>query len=124
MFPQMYFQNVICQQKTLTKLISDFAQVEISKKVQNILRYLFIDDWQSEPYHQHQNSAKRKIQDIKRLANRLLDRTGNFPELWLLAMQYAAYVLNHILNPQFDHNIPLQVLTSVTQNISALLRFH
>ena len=34
----------------MTKLISDRAQVEISNKVQDILRNLMISDWQSEPY--------------------------------------------------------------------------
>ena len=34
----------------MDKLISDRAQVEISKRVLDILRALFIDDWQSEPH--------------------------------------------------------------------------
>ena len=38
-----------------TKLISDRAQVEIGKKVKDILRILCIDDWQSEPHKQFQN---------------------------------------------------------------------
>ena len=41
----------------MTKLISDRAQVEISNKVQDILRNLMIGDWQSEPHQQHQNSG-------------------------------------------------------------------
>ena len=39
----------------MEKLISDWAQLEISAKVHDILRALCIDDWQSEPHHQHQN---------------------------------------------------------------------
>jgi len=36
----------------MDKLISDRAQVETSKKVQDILCALIIEDcWQSEPYH-------------------------------------------------------------------------
>ena len=34
----------------MSKLISDRAQVKISKRVQDILRALFIDNWQSEPH--------------------------------------------------------------------------
>jgi len=49
--------NIRCQ-GAMDKLISDRAQVETSKKVQDILRALIIDDWQSEPHHQHQNFAK------------------------------------------------------------------
>ena len=60
----------------MDKLISDQAQVEISKRVHNILRALFIDDWQSKPHYQHQNPAGRKIQTVKRGTNTLLDKTG------------------------------------------------
>ena len=47
------------------KLISDRAQVEISNKVEEILRTLFIGAWQSEPHQQQQNPAERRIQTIK-----------------------------------------------------------
>ena len=52
-------QDVIRSRGAPTKLISDSAQVEISRKVKDILRYLFIEDWQSEAYHQQQNYAER-----------------------------------------------------------------
>ena len=39
-------------------LISDGGKYEISKRVTDLLRFLFIQDYQSEPYHQHQNTAK------------------------------------------------------------------
>ena len=58
-------QDIIRSRGAPTKLISDSAQVEISNKVQDILRYLFIEDWQSEAYHQHQNLAERRHQDVK-----------------------------------------------------------
>ena len=34
----------------IDELISNQAQVEISKRVHDILRALFIDDWQSKPH--------------------------------------------------------------------------
>ena len=43
----------------MTKLISDRAQVEISNKVQDILRNFMIADWQSTPHQKHQNPAER-----------------------------------------------------------------
>ena len=88
-------QDIIRTRGAPTKLISDNAQVEISNKVKDILRYLFIDNWQSEPHYQHQNPAERRYQDLKRITNRILDRTGAPPELWLLALQYTSYLLNH-----------------------------
>ena len=38
-------QDTICKRGAPTKWISDSAQVEISQKVKEVLRYLFIDDW-------------------------------------------------------------------------------
>ena len=40
-------------------IISDGGMYEISKKVANILRSLFIKQYESEPYHQHQNKAEQ-----------------------------------------------------------------
>src|SRR5687768_6374514 len=107
----------------MTKLISDRAQVEISNKVQDILRNLMIADWQSEPHQQHQNPAVRRFQDIKRLTNTLLDRTGTPPSLWLLAMSYACCVLNHTVNASIGYAVPLTLLTGITQDISPLIQF-
>ena len=45
----------------MDKLISDRAKAEVSNQVQEILRALFIDDWQSEP-HQHQQNFQRESQ--------------------------------------------------------------
>ena len=42
----------------MDKLISDNAQSEISTRVKDILIALFIDDFQSESYHQHQNFSE------------------------------------------------------------------
>ena len=42
----------------MTKLISDYAKVEISNKVKDILRMYHSSSWNSEPYHKHQNPAE------------------------------------------------------------------
>ena len=60
----------------MDKLISDNAQSEISNRVKDTLRALFIDDWQSEPYYQHQNFTERQYQTVKRQTNTLLERKG------------------------------------------------
>ena len=39
-------------------LICDEGSYEISKNVTDLLRSLLIADYQSEPYHQHQNKAE------------------------------------------------------------------
>ena len=104
------------------KLISDRAQVEISKRVLGILRALFIDDWQSEPRQQHQNYAERRFQVLKRATNRILERTGAPAYTWLLCLQYVCYLLNHVYDDTIK-GIPLTRLTGITQDISVMLRF-
>src|SRR5687767_1415670 len=64
-------QDKIRRRGAMSKLISARAQVEISNKVQDILRKYIIQDWQSKPHHQHQNVAEPHYQDVKRLANTL-----------------------------------------------------
>ena len=39
----------------MSKLISDYAQVEISSKVKDILRMYHSSSWHSDTYHQNQN---------------------------------------------------------------------
>ena len=66
-------QDTIRKHGAMDKLISDCAQVEISNKVLDILRNLFLSDWQSKPYNQHQNPAESLYQDVKRATNILLN---------------------------------------------------
>jgi len=77
----------ITQRGAPTKLISDRAQLEISKRVQEILRTLFIGAWQSEANKQHQNFAERHYQDIKKMVNVVLDHSGAPAYCWLLCLQ-------------------------------------
>ena len=39
------------------KLVSDYAQVESSNKVEDIFRMVFCSSWHSEPYHENQNPS-------------------------------------------------------------------
>ena len=116
-------QDNVRQRGAPHKLVSDRAQAEVSKIVKDYLRWMAIDDWQSEPQRQNQNPAKRRYQDIKQLANRILDRTGAPPSLWLLALRYASFVYNHSAVKRLGWTTPIQALTGVTPDISVLLRF-
>ena len=104
-------------------MVSDRAQVEISNKVLDILRVLFISAWQSEAHQQHQNPAERRIQTIKNTSNRIMDRTGAPAFTWLLCLLYVCYLLNHTYNETIKA-VPLNKLTGSTVDISPLLRFH
>ena len=69
-------EDNIRKRGAMDKLISDSAQSELSKRVKDMLGALFIDDWQSEAHHQHQNYAERRDQTVKQYANTLLNRIG------------------------------------------------
>ena len=56
-------------------LISDGGKYEISKRVTDLLRSLFIQDYQSEPYHQHQNKAENRFGLAKRYTNIVMNQT-------------------------------------------------
>ncbi len=75
----------------MTQLISDYAKVEISNKVKDILRMYHSSSWHSEPYHQNQNAAK-----IKAWTNTVLNRTGAPASYWLLCMKYVCYIFHVI----------------------------
>ena len=51
-------EDIIRKCSAPTKLISDSARVEISNKVSDVLRALFIQSWQSKPRRQHQNPSE------------------------------------------------------------------
>jgi hypothetical protein len=108
----------------MDKLISDRAQVEISKKVTDITRAYNIDQWQSEPNHQHQNFAERRIATIEANTNNILNHTGAPDFTWLLCVSYVCYVFNHLAHESLNNRTPLEVLTGSTPDISVLLQFH
>ena len=57
-------------------LISDGGKYEISKRVTDLLRSLFIQDYQSEPYHQHQNKAENDFGLAKCYTNTVMNTSG------------------------------------------------
>jgi len=106
-----------------TKLISDRAQVEISERVKQVLRPLHIGTWQSEPHQQHQNPAERQYQNIKRLCNTILDRSGAPAYTWLLCLIYVCFLLNNTWCESVG-DIPIRMSTGSTNDISPLLCFY
>ena len=116
-------EDIIRERGAPSKLVSDHAQVQTSEHVKDILRTLVIPSWQSEPHQHQQNPAERRYQTVVHLVNLLLDRTGAPPNLWLEALKYVCYLLNHTYNLSID-GIPLEKLTGKQVDISALLRFH
>ena len=104
-------------------LISDGGKYEISKRVTDLLRSLFIKDYQSEPYHQHQNKAENRFGLAKRCTNTVMNTSGSPACCWLLCLQYTCVVLNHLASPTLQGICPVQALEGTTPDISFLLHF-
>ena len=115
-------EDNIRRRGAMNRLISDRAQSEISNKAKDLLRALFIDEWQSEPHHQHQNYAERRYGTIKSRTNLILNRTGAPASCWLLCLYYVCFLTNHLSTESLNWLTPLQVLTGETTDISILLQ--
>ena len=104
-------------------IISDGGKFEISKRVTDLLHSLFIQDYQSEPYHQHQNKAENRFGLAKRYTNTVMNTSGCTACCWLLCLQYICVVLNHLASPTLQGICPVQALEGSTPDISFLLHF-
>src|SRR3982750_1632840 len=116
-------QDFIRQWGAPSELFLDSAVFETSKAIKDILRHYCIKDMQSEPNHQHQNYAEKKIQDVKSTANVIMDRTGEPNYTWYLALKYVAKLLNHFASQKLHNKTPIEVTLGVTPNISNLIQF-
>ena len=117
------FQDRVITRGVPNRLLVDHASNEGSKSVLDYLRNLVIGFWQSEPLQHHQKPCERRWQTVKRITNRLMDRTGCPAFLWFLALKYVCFVLNNCADPSLDWRTPLFVATGVVNDISVLLQF-
>ena len=107
----------------MTTLITDGGRYEVSKKVADLLRSLFIKQYESEPYHQHQNKAEQRYGVVKRYINTLMNLTGAPAHCWLLCLLYVCSLLNATASPALGGLTPLQALTGQVPDISHFLHF-
>ena len=107
----------------MTKLISDYAKVEISNKVKDILRMHHSSSWNSEPYYQNQNPADGRFCTLKSWTNTIMNRSGSPADCWLLCMIHASYILNHLSCEVLGGNVPLGMLYVVSSDISIILLY-
>ena len=113
----------IRKQGAMDILISDGGKYEISQRVTDLLCSLFIEDYQSEPYHQHQNKAENRFGLAKRYTNTVMNTSGCPAFSWLLCLQYICVVLNHLASPTLQGICPVQALQGTTPDISFMLHF-
>ena len=107
----------------MTRLISDYAKVEITNKFKDILRMYHGSSWNSEPYHQNQNPAEGRYCTIKSWTNTIMNRTDAPADCWLLCMILASYILNHLSCEALAGNVPLGMLYGVSPDISIILLY-
>ena len=105
----------------MNKLISDYAQVEISNKVKDILRMYHSISWHSEPYQKNQNPSEWHNRTIKAWTYTILNRSGARANCWLLYMSSVCYLLNHISCESLKGQIPLTKLYGVTPDTIILM---
>ena len=117
------FEDFIRKYGAPKALFSDNAKVQIGNAVRNILRLYSIADFQCEPHYQHQNPAERRIQDVKKLCNQLMDRTGTPSKYWLLCLEFVTYLINRLATEKLGWKTPLEQATGQVPDISALLAF-
>ncbi len=103
-------------------LMSDNAKSEMHGRAKDLLRMYEIDDRQSEPEYQHQNPAERQIQDVKRMMNNVMDRTGCPQRWWLLVALFVIMLKNHL--PNSHGEIPLTKVSGRIPDVSKFMHFH
>ena len=101
----------------MCRLLSDYAQVEISNKVKDILRMYDSSTWHSEPYHQNQNPSEWHYRTIKAWTYMILNRSGAPANCLLLRMSHVCHQLNQIFCESVKGQIPLTKLYGVTPDI-------
>ena len=102
-------------------LTSDGGKYEISKGVTDLLHSLFIQDYQSEPYHQDQNKAENCFGPAKRYINTVMNPSGCPACCWLLCLQFICVLLLHLTSSTLQGICPVQALQGTTPDISFML---
>ena len=88
---------------------------------ESLIYSLFIQDYQSESYHQDQNKAKNYFGPAKRYTNTVMNTSGCLACCWLLCLQYICVVLHHLASPTLQGICPVQALQGTTPDISFML---
>ena len=103
------------------KLKSDNSQMQSSDAWVDICRKYNISQTYTEPHHPHQTHAERAIQEVKRLVNSIMDKTGSPDNLWAFCTRYVVYILNRMAHPDLEWRTPLEKCFGETPDISNIL---
>jgi hypothetical protein len=109
---------------TPNALFCDNDKVLIGKTIQTIHCMYCIDGMQSEPHHPHQNPDERRIRDIKKVSNHIMDRAGTPSKIWLLSLLHTVYILNQLSTERLDWLNPYKKAFGQKPDITAIITFH
>ena len=107
----------------MNTIIGNGGKYEISKTVADLLRSLLIKQYESEPYHQHQNKVEQCHGVVKRYINTLMKLKGAPAHCWVLCLLYVCSLLNVTASPALGGLTPIQPLTGQVSDISHFLHF-
>ena len=121
-FIRCLWDNIRARGAMLT-LLSDHASTIICQKTKDVLRYLCIDGWTSEPHFQHQNPAERRYKTIKHNVQHVMNRYLIPAYAWLLVLSYVCFVMNRTACESLGWKTPMELLTGQTPDISMIYRY-
>ena len=105
------------------KIKNDRAKMETGKGWTQICRTFNIEQCTTEAHHPWQNEAERQIQEVKRMVNTIMDRTGAPTNLWMLCTLYSVYILNRIARESLNWRSAFETCYGITPDISAILLY-
>ena len=115
--------DVIRKRGAMDTLVSDHAAVEMSRRVEEVLRQCHTKSRQMEPNYQHQNFAEHRYRHIKRHHKFIMNYRDVDPCAWLLCLKWITDVMNMTAEESLHWRTPLEVLTGQTTDISIALLF-
>ena len=121
-YPQALL-NHIRRYGAMDEIISDNAQAQQSRRVEEILNMLIIKNRSSEAHVKNQNFAERVWQMAKRMVETTMNMSDAPAFVWLLCLDYVCFVLNHTSHESLGGRTPTEWLLGYTPDITVLLCF-
>ena len=97
--------------------------MEVGKAWTAICRKCNIGQCTTEANMPWQNEAEREIQELKKMVNFIMDKTGAPRYLWVMCSMYVVCLLHHLAQPGLNWRTPIEACYGYTPDMSSLLLF-
>jgi hypothetical protein len=104
-------------------IISHDTMAAIGPRIKAISELDAVKNYQSEPNHQHQNYAEKRVGTLKDDNNHAMDRSGAPGNLWPLALIFLCILLNLTSNHILGNINPLNAILGLHPDISMFQAF-